>query len=310
LSFTLAAQRLPGKYSKAEQALRGLRLAVAGAQSAGGNRCELDLREPVAPSSEDPRLRLVRAILRGPVDERTDLLEFQPWVPLSGDLVGQYVVRLRLRPPKASQSMLIGADEYLPIARASGLAVQADQRLARACLRRLRARPGGPEGLRLCLPLTVESLLEPAFAPWLAAELRSHGVQAGAMVLEFSARELIEQQPSEAALEALQRVGARLCLYADADEAAIARWLQHAAFGVVRWPRPAAEEGDKAPSPWAALGNAFASLRSHGKGVVAAEVSSMSDLLELLRTGVRYAHGPVLCDWLTDFSYDFSVSVL
>ena len=307
LNFTLAAQRVPGKHAKAEPALRALRLAVASAQAAGGNRCELDLREPVAPNNEDPRLRLVRAILRGPVDDRTDYLDFQPWVPLGGDLSGQYVVRLRLRPPKASQAMLIDADEYLPIARDHGLAVQVDHRLARACLRRLRGRPGGAEGLRLCLPLTVESLLDAAFPPWLAAELRSHGVPAGAIVLEFKARELIEQQPSEAALEALQRVGARLCLYADASEAAMQRWLQHAAFSIVRWPRPEpVDSSEKAPSPWTQVATTFAGLRGHGKVVVAAHVSGTADLMELMRGGVRYAHGAVLCDWLTDFTFDFS----
>jgi EAL domain-containing protein (putative c-di-GMP-specific phosphodiesterase class I) len=217
------------------------------------------------------------------------------------------VVRLRLRPPKASQAMLIDADEYLPIARDHNLAVQVDHRLARACLRRLRTRAGGAEGLRLCLPLTVESLLDPAFAPWLAAELRSHSVPAGAIVLEFKARELIEQQPSEASLEALQRVGARLCLYADATETAMQRWLQHAAFSIVRWPRPeVAEPNDKAPSPWAQLSQSFAGLRGHGKVVVAAHVSGTADLMELMRGGVRYAHGPVLCDWLNDFTFDFS----
>ncbi|MEO8671648.1 MAG: response regulator [Tahibacter sp.] len=309
LGFTLVAQRI-ATTSKPDALIRRVRQLGITAQAAGGNRSEFDLRDPAA-ASEDPRVRLVRAVLRGPADARTTVLDFQPLVPLAGQLTGQYVVRLRLQPPKSSQPISIEAAEYLPIARDQGLLGALDRRLARSALAQLRAAAVPADQLRLYLSLSAESLLDAAFAPWLAAELRAHSVAPNALALEFHSADLIEHQPGDASIEALQRVGARLCLHVDDDSEGTQHWLSHAAFGLVRFARPVPPpDGTLKGSPWSLVANRFAGAKALGKTVVAEGVVDMLDISELLRSGAHYAHGIALCDWMTDFNFDFAHAVL
>jgi hypothetical protein len=100
----------------------------------------------------------------------------------------------------------------------------------------------------------------------------------------------------------LQRVGTRLCVTADDDSEAAQRWLQHAAFGLVRFDKPA--------GGWGGLANRLAGLRTLGKTIVAGDVAGMQDIGDVLKCGVHYAHGAALCDWLPGFGFDFAHAVL
>ncbi|TDR40768.1 PleD family two-component response regulator [Tahibacter aquaticus] len=303
LGFSLAAQRISGPAERAESLIRRVRQQALQVQGNGGNGIALDLRDPNV-ASEDPRVRLVRAILRTPADPSNSVLEYQPLVALAGNLGHQYLARMQLKPPRSSHGILISADEYLPLARDLGLASQVDKRIVRLALRQLHAHQEELGELRLFLPLTAESLLDPAFAPWLATELRTQGVPAAAVALEFSIADLCEQLPGDAAIEALQRVGARFCLRADDESERAQRWLTHAAFSVVRFERPAG--GSDKHSPWAGVASRFATVRALGKIVIATGVADMGDFSELLRSGAHYANGAVVCDWLRDFEFDFA----
>jgi DNA-binding response OmpR family regulator/EAL domain-containing protein (putative c-di-GMP-specific phosphodiesterase class I) len=301
LSFTLTAQRIVGPAAKAESLIRRVRAQLVATQAAGGNACALDLRDPNA-ASEDPRVRLVRAVLRGAIDKDTSVVDYQPLVPLTGNLGHQYVARMRLKPPRSSQEILIGADEYLPLAQSQGLATLADRRLIRLALR--DAHDAGQSDLRVLVRVSADSILDGAFAPWLAAELRSQELSAGVVALDVSAHDLIQHLPSDAAIEAVQRVGARLCLTVDDASDGAQRWLQHAAFGLVRFETP----GDAAG--WSNLATRLATARSLGKIVIASGVEQMQGIGDVLKHGVHYAHGAALCDWLPGFGFDFSHAVL
>lgn len=301
LGFTLAAQRIVGPAAKAEALIRRARAQGAGVQAAGGNACAFDLRDPNA-ASEDPRVRLVRAVLRGAIDKTTSVVDYQPLVPLSGNLSDQYVARMRLKPPRSSQEILIGPDEYLPLAREQGIATLADRRVIRLALR--DAHEANKADLRVFVPISVDSIMDGAFAPWLATELRANELSASVVALDISARDLIEHLPSDAAIEAVQRVGARLCLTVDDDSDGAQRWLQHAAFGLVRFDTPTGGAG------WASVAARLATVRSLGKIVVAGGVAQMQDIADVLKHGVHYAHGAALCDWLPGFGFDFAHAVL
>ncbi len=307
LNFTLSALRVTGPADRAESLIRRVRQLALTLQSSGGGDVALDLRDPNA-ATEDPRVRLVRAILRTTADSSNSLLSYQPFAPLAGNLSGQYLARMQLKPPRSSQSILIEPEEYLPLARGLGLATLADRRLIRLALRQVHARGSDIGELRLFLPISAESLLDAAFAPWLATELRAQAVPASAIALEFDIADLIEQQPNDGSIETLQRVGARFCLRANDDSERAQRWLQHAAFNVVRFERPVVPVANG--SPWATMAQRFASVRGLGKIVIATGVNDMNDIGELLRGGAHYANGVVVCDWLGDFDFDFAGAVL
>ncbi|MBL8298802.1 MAG: response regulator [Rhodanobacteraceae bacterium] len=307
LNFTLSALRVMGPADRVESLIRRVRQQALTVQAAGGNDVGLDLRDPNA-ATEDPRVRLIRAILRSSAELDNSVLTYQPFAPLAGNLSGQYLARMQLKPPRSSQSILVEPAEYLPLARSMGLATQADRRLIRLALRQIHTSKAPHGELRVFLPTTAESLLDHAFAPWLATELRAHGVPAAAIALEFDIADLVEHQPSDAVIEVLQRVGARFCLRADDDSERAQRWLQHASFGIVCFERPT--QPVATGSPWATLANRFAIVRGLGKIVIASGVDDMGDIGELLRSSVHYASGAAVCDWLHDFVFDFNGTVL
>ncbi|UXI66670.1 response regulator [Tahibacter amnicola] len=305
LTFTLTAQRIT-TISRVEQMIRRLRQSTLTAQASGGNCVLLELRDTTV-ASEDPRVRLVRAILRTPADTATTVLEYQPLVPLTGNLTEQYIARMRLKPPRTSQAILIDADEYLPLARSQGLLTQADRRQVRLALRSIQAAAAGKPDLRVFLRLSSEALTDSSFAPWLATELRSQNLQPGVVALEFSVLDLLDSAPSDNAIETLQRVGSRLCLRMDDDSERAQRWLSHTSFGLLQFNRPAPVAKG---SPWSGLANNFARSKSMGKIIIASGVDDVQDIGEVLKLGAHYASGAVLCDWLVDFHFDFAQAVL
>ncbi|HET8940590.1 MAG TPA: response regulator, partial [Rudaea sp.] len=76
LHFSIGAARLNSDMEYVDGALERVHALCASAQKAGGARGEYDLRVPRAPSNEDPRLRMVRAILRAPSIRETALFDF------------------------------------------------------------------------------------------------------------------------------------------------------------------------------------------------------------------------------------------
>jgi PleD family two-component response regulator len=102
LQFSLGCVRVPADINKVDELLERARALCVKAQQAGGARCEFDLRSRGGERDEDPRRRLLRAILRAPSLRGTGRLDFQPLLPLSGQIAGQYEARMGTtsrRPP-------------------------------------------------------------------------------------------------------------------------------------------------------------------------------------------------------------------
>ena len=311
LRLSLGCVRLHPQLAGIDAALDRVRALLANARAAGGARCEFDLRETGSQDGEDPQVRLVRALLRAPSARGTAQFEFQPFVPLVGQIAGQYEVRMALKPPKSRQDLLLQRDDWLPIARKLDMVGHADRHLLRGVIERVRERHVSGEDLRLYLPVAASNLFDPAFAPWLAAEFGAHAVPSHALALEFEADEVrAEPVRLHAVLEHVQRVGVRLALNVGADPGADhGKLLALDAFGVVKFAR--AGEADSAPDvAWEAWSKAIAEARSLGKIVVATGAAGMADIGVLLRMGVHYAQGEALSGWLAEWTFDFDEAVL
>jgi DNA-binding response OmpR family regulator len=189
LRFSLGCVRLPAEVGRIEELIERSRALCVRAQQAGGAHCEFDLRSP-GEQDDDPRRRLLRAVLRAPNLHGMGRLDFQPLLPLSGQIKGQYEARMELIPEKFARSLHLKRSDYLPLARELNMAGQADRQCLRAMLERLRDGRPDKYALRLHLPVCVETVFDGAFAPWLAAELRGHQVSGGAFVLVLTAVEL------------------------------------------------------------------------------------------------------------------------
>ena len=311
LHLSLGCVRLHPQLASIEEVLERVRTLLANAQAAGGARCEFDLREAGIQNGEDPQVRLVRALLRAPSARGTAQFEFQPFVPLAGQIAGQYEVRMALKPPKSRQGLLLQRNDWLPIARNLDMVAHADRHFLRGVIERVHEKRADGEDLRLYLPVAASSLFDPAFAPWLAAEFGAHAVPSHAMALEFDAAEVRVELPRlRGALEPVQRVGVRLALNAGVcDDADLGKLLAIDAFGVIKFAR-AGEAGAKPEGAWEPWSKAIAEARSLGKIVVASGVAGMADIGVLLRLGVHYAQGEALSGWLTEWTFDFAEAVL
>ena len=311
LHVSLGCVRLQAQIAGVEEALDRVRAMLANAQAAGGARCEFDLRDAGAQAGEDPQVRLVRALLRASSARGTAQFEFQPLVPLVGQITGQYDVRMALKPPKSRQGLLLQRNDWLPIARNLDMVAHADRHFLRGVIEHVREKRSGGEDLRLYLPVAASSLSDPAFAPWLAAEFGAHGVPSNTVALAFDATEMRAELPRlRSALESVQRVGVRLALNVGAGEDAdLGKLFAIDAFGVIKFAR-AGETGAKAEAAWEPWSKAIAESRSLGKIVVASDVAGMADIGVLLRLGVHYAQGDALSGWLTEWNFDFAEAVL
>ena len=312
LHISLGCLRLNPQVHSVEEALERVRALCVAAQQAGGARCEFDLRTPTAEGSENPQVRLIRAILRSPSVRGTAQFAFQPLVPLAGHVAGQYEARMALKPPKSSQALLLQRGDYLPIARELNMVAHADWHLLRGVIELVREKRQPEQELRLYLPMAVSSLFDPAFAPWLAAELGSHGVSSNLLALEFDADEIRgELSRLRGPLDSLQRVGVRLALaIAGPIEGGYGKLLGLDAFSVVKFAR-GGEAGTKPEAAWdAAWSKAMAEARSLGKVIVASRLAGMADIGVLLKLGAHYVQGDTLSEWLPDWSFDFAEAVL
>ncbi|MGA9334906.1 MAG: response regulator [Rudaea sp.] len=310
MHFSLGACRLNPDMSDVDAVLDRVRALLATAQDAGGTRGQYDLSVPRAPSNEDPRLRLVRAILRAPSVRGTAHFAYQPLISLGGQIAGQYEARMTLRPPKSSQALALLRDDYLELARELELVAHADRHQLRGIIEAVRDRREPDQELRLYVPIAVENLFDPAFAPWLAAELGAHGVPSNVLALECDAAEARGRLARlRGPLDSLQRVGVRLVLDAKhADGTDIEKLLAIDAFSAVKLRRG----GDAQIEPdaaWESWSRAINQARSLGKIVVAGDIAGIADLSVLLRLGVHYVQGEPLCAWLPGWTFDFNEAV-
>ncbi|MHB8679610.1 MAG: response regulator [Rudaea sp.] len=311
LHLSLGCVRLHPQLAGIEDALERVRVLLENAQAAGGARCEFDLREAGTQAGEDPQVRLVRALLRAPSVRGTAQFEFQPFVPLAGQIAGQYEARMALKPPKSRHVKLLQRHEWLPIARDLEMVTHADRHFLRGVIERVREHRADGQDLRLYLPIAAANLFDPALAPWLAAEFGAQAVPSNTVALEFDAAEVRgELRRLRGALEPVQRVGVRLALNVGIDaETDLGKLLGIEAFGVVKFVR-AGDVDAKPESAWEPWSKAITEARSLGKIVVASGVAGMADIGTLLRLGVHYAQGDALSGWLAEWNFDFAEAVL
>ncbi|HET8941684.1 MAG TPA: EAL domain-containing protein, partial [Rudaea sp.] len=218
--------------------------------------------------------------------------------------------RMQLKPPKSSQALTLARSDYLALARELDLVVHADRHQLRGIIERVRDHHNDERELRLYVPLAVESLFDPALAPWLVAELGANNVQSNLLVLEFEAGEVRNELARlRGAMEALQRVGVRLAFSVhDGSDTDIGKLLGVDAFSAVKLGR-LGEANDSPENAWEPWSNAISQARSLGKIVVAGDIAGIADLSVLLKLGVHYVQGMPLCGWLPEWSYDFGESI-
>jgi len=305
LSFSLGCMLLPPELSRVEKLLDQVRGLCRRAQQSGGGRCGFDFHPALPAGNEDARQRMVRALLHSSSIRSAARFEFQPLVPVLGLVAGIYEVRVELKPPNSSQISGLARSEYLPVARDLGIEAHVERQLLSGLFDLLRERHATDTELHLHVPVSVNTALDPAFPPWLSAELRAHGVPSGVIGLLIALAQVRDGHARlRSTLPDLQRAGVRLVLDGrNAMYAAIDSLLDVEDFAFVKFAR--ASERPSTATAWDACSGMVAKARALGKVTVACDVGGIADLAALARLGVHYVQGDALTAWLPDWSFEF-----
>jgi len=306
LAFVVSGAIADPDTEKAEDVVVRLRRRSKDALAGQAGCVLLDVpRRRAAPVGE-PAEVLARTLLRGQLIPESVSLEYQALVPLAGELYGQYCVRVALVPPKSSQRVRVPAERMRAIAREMGVAAQVERQCVRRILSELTERTRRGDSLRLLVPVGIESALDAAFAPWLAAELQGRALAPASLVLELDASEVVRQFGAiGAAIESLQLVGVRLAVRGLEGGESHLRLARHPSFALIKLEAPNPAPG--AVAPWGAeRGRLVVEAGKHGKVVVACDVRDAREMSELLKLGVHYVQADMFAPWSATANFDFA----
>jgi DNA-binding response OmpR family regulator/EAL domain-containing protein (putative c-di-GMP-specific phosphodiesterase class I) len=301
LRFRIGCLRLPATTGSIEEPLQHAQALCQ--QAPSGTSCEFDLRAQQVQNTEDAPQRMLRLVLRAHSLGAAAHFLFQPILQLGGHLTGQYAARMHLAPTDAHAQLHMDHAEYIRRAQAMDLAGQADRLSLRALLELVRERNASAQELRLHVPISVDSAVDTTFAPWLAAELGSHGTSGALLVLHLTAEQLRGRADAlRPALEALQRLGLRLGMQLSTLEPKMVHELLHIeAIQVVDVHR-----ASEAQWSWADCASLVSQARSLGKTVLMSGVQNLDEIGVVLRLGAHYVQADVLAGWSPDWNFEFA----
>ncbi|HQW63830.1 MAG TPA: EAL domain-containing protein, partial [Pseudomonadota bacterium] len=186
------------------------------------------------------------------------------------------------------------------------VAAQVERQCVRRILSELTERTRRGDSLRLLVPIGIESALDAAFAPWLAAELQGRALAPASLVLELDAGEVVRQFGAiGAAIESLQLVGVRLAVRGLEGGESHLRLARHPGFALIKLEAPNPAPG--AVAPWGAeRGRLVVEAGKHGKVVVACDVRDAREMSELLKLGVHYVQADMFAPWSATANFDFA----
>ncbi len=263
------------------------------AQIGPDERCVYDAAR-VVKSEAEPRRDIARALVRGPLPAEAVRIELLPIEPLAGALSSQFAVRLTIVAPKTRTPLALDRAEALAIARELGTVERSEREQLKHVLRAVAPRLRADPDARIHVDVAVESVIDSAFAPWLAAELRTIGLAPAQIVCVVSAAELAGLGNGVApALERLQIAGVRLCIGGVVGSVEDLKLVALASVDAVRI--DAAEtEGQRIDPP---RRRALDQALTHGKVTVVAGPIGAAEVGHLLRNGVHYLKSDALAAW-------------
>ena len=300
VSFTLGSARVDDGALSIDDVLSQLSALVHALQEQGGGRSQQVEYETIAARQEPPEQKLARAILKRPLHADTARIFYRSLVPMRGQHAGQFLVKLALAVPRAGAETLIGASHFEPVARELNAIKSVDRWLLHNAGKSAAAQIAQHGDTRLLVPLSLDSLAEPAFPDWLLAEMTSLHIDADAIALVLDAAAMASDVARYSrSIDQLQSTGARVCLAGFNDAGRDQLRLCHLASTYANIISAQAPPGaDDAEWPELRRKLIHESLR-HGKIVVVEQVNEAAALGELFRESVHYVIGDAVGAWGT-----------
>jgi diguanylate cyclase (GGDEF)-like protein/PAS domain S-box-containing protein len=196
--------------SAAQEMLRDADLAMYVAKQKGGDRYERFIPEMHVTAAHRQE---VVSDLEGVVERGELVLHYQPIIEISSRLVRGAEALVRWQHPRRG---LLGPDEFIPVAEATGLIGTVDRWvLLEACRQLAEWRQHGTVGMdfSVSVNLSARELRDERIVDAIAGALDRNGLPANVLVLEVTETTLIEDLvPAEAALTRLKALGVRIAV--------------------------------------------------------------------------------------------------
>ncbi len=275
----------------------------------GGNRLLWYTPHETSLKPPDPEVGM-RALFSKPLSGESHQLTFQPIVPLSGKLSGQYELVFRIRAPQKHQRAF-RYSEFAPLAAESGQLLKLDLWLLDQALdARSRALQKGRQ-IRLFLRQSLQTLANPQFHEHLEAALKQRHLSGAGLTFEYDCSALLDQRKKLAEGTArLRRLGIRIGLCEIGRDWAAVHALKQMDVDFVRVVPELVE------SVWQAHGvrDTLTMLvrRAHelGAAVIAPLVDSAGRARLLAGMGVDYGQGVGLAAESDEPDFDFARNTL
>ncbi|HVF33763.1 MAG TPA: GGDEF domain-containing protein, partial [Candidatus Saccharimonadia bacterium] len=271
------------------------------AQARGEREHKVRVYEPsLAIYANDPRETLLREIRHALHHDGFHLL-FQPVVSLKGESEEKFQVLLRLRSPDGREH---AAAEILPLVAGARLSDEVDRWVLSRCIATLSERDRLDRPVRLFVNQSIEAVLDPSRARWIAEQLAARHTEGERLVLEFRFGDVrAHLKPSAAFFESVRELGVRISLSAfDSDAASI----QALSYLKIDYVKPAARY--LVSSELAALKQLIEFAKSQGLLVLAPQIEDARTAAALWNTGIDYVQGNFVQQASTGLDFDFRAS--
>jgi diguanylate cyclase (GGDEF)-like protein len=293
-SYTLTASlgigSLAGENTTVDFIVTNAQAAQLAAAHMGGNRVLWFEAKEAALLPVDPLLA-VRAVLSRPLSPEQTQFEFQPIVPLTGKITGQYELSFKVKSTQHPGTS-IAYEDLAPAAAETNQLATLDRWMLQHALQVREEQLKRGRQLRLFVPQAVASTLEPEFTWWLERELKDRRLSGTGLTLELACSSLIDagQRGSEQ-LKALHQHGIRFCLIDFGRDWAAVHALKNFHVDFVRLSPTLVANLGSAKSLSDTLLALVRKAHSSGAAVIAPEIDNMQRAHLLLRLGVDYGCG-------------------
>lgn len=305
LSASIGMALLGGEHASVDEVVTNAEAAQIAAAHLGGNRVLWFEAKEAALLPSDPLLA-VRAVLSRPLTPEQTQFDFQPIVPLTGKLSGQFELSFKVKSTTQAGVSVAYAD-LAPVAAECNQLTTLDRWLLERSLSVREEQLKRGRQLRLFVPQSVATLLDPDIPYWLARELKERHLSGTGLTLELPCSELIDAGARAAErLKFLHQSGVRVCLVDFGRDWAAVHALKNLTIDFVRLSAGLVSELGTAKSMSDTLLALVRKAHAAGCAVIAPEVDSINRAHLLLRLGVDYGLGPAFARASTTPEFDFS----
>lgn len=305
LTASIGMALLGGEHANVDEVVTNAEAAQIAAAHLGGNRVLWFEAKEAALLPSDPLLA-VRAVLSRPLTPEQTQFDFQPIVPLTGKLSGQFELSFKVKSTTQAGVAVAYAD-LAPVAAECNQLATLDRWLLERSLSVREEQLKRGRQLRLFVPQSVSTLLDPDIPYWLARELKERHLSGTGLTLELPCSELIDAGARAAErLKFLHQSGVRVCLVDFGRDWAAVHALKNLTIDFVRLSAGLVAELGTAKSISDTLLALVRKAHAAGCAVIAPEVDSINRAHLLLRLGVDYGIGPAFARPSGTPEFDFA----